>query len=233
MRRIILISTYLLSITGCGSYDLVKPNLIDNSFTSHTINEITIMPLMDARGLDTKIDRTSGNPIVISTNAIRSDKIQSQYIKEKIPYSISTYLISERGYDVNYSKDYGRIALKPGQLINLSTDTIKQLNPDDARYTMLIVLLDADSGLFANIIPVLGGVGFGTGGKAVMVAYLFDTKTGTILWRHTAEGAFFLGTVIGLFLPNDAATEEAIRNSCYKLIRAFPPKGAKVLKYNN
>jgi len=236
MHRIIFIFISIAYLASCGSYDLVKPKHIDKSFTTHNIENIMIMPLLDARGYESKIDKVSGNPVFVRINLIGSDQSNSEYIKEKVPYSISTYLISERGYDVDYSENYGQINLTPNDLTKFDEMTIKKMNPDNSRYTMLLVLIDSGSGLATNISAPLQMFALGASSDAVVAAYLFDTHKGKVLWRHTVKGGGFLGTIVGVtagLFMSDALQEQAIRDACYKLVRAFPKKGSKNIKFND
>lgn len=184
--------------------------LVESEFFSSNINEITILPVIDIRKskkAELDIDFTADFQKIIRA------KISGEII------TIKEYKVNNPDSDeVNYSK-----------VINHSSEWIKNLGPNDARYVLIVVF----SGATANSSVVADKIS-----SASLSGYFFDKKIGKLLWKDLyvsddESGGFgLLWGLKGAITPDFGVMFKAITRAVAGLMKSFPVNGASIESYN-
>ena len=154
------------------------------------IDKITLLPAIDAR-IDTSIE-------VDMNGQIRERGLDK---------------LEDKGYQCTLSENTGDAKLITEELLKSGDSSwIKQLGPADARWPMVLMLIDVSS-----------NISFGSSGNAEVEGFLFDKDTGKIVWRDKGIGKVGQGGLLGLVLSSDM-DEEAIGEAMKNLMLSFPEK---------
>jgi hypothetical protein len=165
-----------------------KAIFLDPNFNQSTIDKITLLPAIDAR-----IDAS------IKVN------IQKQIRGEGMDQ------LKDKGFLITLSDTIGNVGQITEDLLKSGdSQWIKKLGPPQARWTMVLMLLD----LSARRMP--GGIGI-----AEVAGFLFDKEKGIIVWRDKGI-CNRVQSVFGMLIWEGAsdATDAAIRD----LMSTFPTR---------
>jgi hypothetical protein len=132
-------------------------------------------------------------------------------------HPVAARWLKERGYESTLIADRTVVAslqnLPTRDALDAAIPQFKPALPD--RWVMILCLLDSYSKLR-----------FGSSGNAEMMAYLLDTKTGAVVWRHYAVGQDGQGGFVGMVLT-PVMERNAIQLAVVELIKRFPRKPAR------
>jgi len=141
-------------VAGCAA-PLKQAIYLDSGFQPQVINQIILLPAIDAR-IDRKIEVN----------------IQKQ-IREA-----GMEILNNNGYQVSLSDNIGGVTqIIEDDLKFGDPKWIKQLGPSEARYVMVLMLVDVATKLT-----------FGSTGNAEVAGFLYNKEAGTIVWRDKGIG---------------------------------------------
>jgi hypothetical protein len=186
-----LISLLCICVAGCAPSKTAI--YLDPSYPELGIDVITLLPAIDAR-----VDTTEEVNVQEQIREKGKDKLEG------------------KGYEVTLSDITGNAGQITEDLLKSGdSQWIERLGPPEARWTMVLMLVDVSTKLT-----------FGSTGNAEVVGYLFDREKGTIVWRDKGIGKVGQGGLLGMVLKG-AMDEEAISEAMNDLMSSFPKRQSR------
>lgn len=177
-----------------ASYKFPK-NLLTEPELFNTINKITILPVID--------ERKEKFIFYIKTD-----------LNDILRATMSGGLITLNGYKVNNPESYGlHKTVISSDLLNPSKEWVRKLGPEESTHCLLLVFFDTQS------ISTTGSMG-----NAAVGAYLFDKKSGKLVWRYLIGSETWEGWIMA---PDTDyfIVIMAIRNAVLKFMKWLPKNG--------
>jgi hypothetical protein len=184
-----LFGVLILLVAGCAA-PLKQGIYLDPGFEPTAIDEITLLPAQDLR-----IDRA------IEVNMEKQIRVYGMKMLKK------------KGYRVRLDDNIGDVAeITEDDLKSGDPKWISRLGPPDARWVMVLTLIDVTT-KFA----------FGSTGNAELTGFLFDKESATIAWWDKGIGRAGQGGCIGCLLKFNM-DEQAIGIAVYNLFASIPKR---------
>lgn len=161
---------------------------LDAEFKAPEISEITLLPTLDLR-----VDRDVN---VDTQKAIREDGMSR---------------LKKKGYQVVLHDNLGGMAeITEYDLKSGDPNWIKRLGPSEARWVMVLVLVDVKTKLT-----------FGSTGNAEVAGFLYDKERGVIVWRDKGIGQVGQGGLVGMMMKG-MMDDQAISAAMFNLLSSIP-----------
>jgi len=163
----LLLVLFVLILSAC--IPTAAPLFLDPGFNTMNITEITVLPVADIRGVESKA------------------KKELPKLDKWSHYGLRTaFRLSKSKYNLTYLKDRSLVEnITEDDLTDTDPDWIKNLGPSETRWVMLPVLNS-----FGQKIDITNKV------TVEISAYLFDKATGNKIWFHKNVSKYSTG--IGL-----------------------------------
>lgn len=169
----------------------IKPKLpiyLEAGFNAQAVGPILMLPPVDAR-IDKKIE-------------VNFDK----QLRDE-----ATKLVAKKGYQIAASPTTdGPADITEDELRTADGEWIKRLGPPEARWVMIVSLIDVTTNLT-----------FGSTGNAEVEGFLYDKEQGTLVWRDKGIGQVGQGGLLGMALIS-MMDDEAISCALSKLFESLP-----------
>jgi hypothetical protein len=183
----------LLALTPACAVPMKQAIHLEPSFQPVSVAEIRVLPVVDAR----------------------VDKQQKTDI-EKHVRGAALKNLQKKGYKALTTNELGPAgAIDEEQLKASDAAWIKQLGPAEARFVMVLAVLDIKTRLT-----------FGSTGNAEVTGVLYDKDAGVALWRDKGIGQAGQGGLAGM-LVKGAMDETAVGAAMYNLLSSLPAKIVK------
>lgn len=172
----------LFLLEGCA---VTQPAFYRASeFKPESIGQITLLPAVDAR----------------------IDKQVAAHLEEPLRQKAAT-ILKRKGYPVVLSDSRESAALTGDSLRAADPALIKRLGPPDARWIMVLALIDL------NVV--------GSNDKVEVAGFLYDKEKGLLLWRDSTiclvgDGGIFGGLI------NDKKVDLAVSTAVDSLLGSIP-----------
>jgi hypothetical protein len=180
----------ILFVVGC-IVDTKLPPQLDPRFPRlqpQLISHIVLLPALDAR-----IDKKEK----VDTQAQMCNRGKDK--------------LKEKGYQVSLSDNMGEVTqIAEDDLKSADPQWIKRLGPSDARWVMVLVLVDVSTELT-----------FGSTGNAEVAGFLFDKETGVEVWREKGTCQMGQGGLAGMAMKGLMGSW-AIKEATNNLLLKFP-----------
>ena len=178
----------LVCMIGCGPSK--KAIFLDPNFHQSEIDRITLLPAIDAR-IDTSL--------VVDTHGQIRERVMDH--------------LEGKDYQCTLSESIGDVGQITEDLLKSGDSSwIKRLGPPEARWTMVLMLIDVSSEMSV-----------GSSGNAEVAGFLFDKEKGIILWRDKGIGKAGQSGLAGMFFKGNM-DEQAIREAMEDLMSTFPER---------
>lgn len=180
--------------TGCAGGGLHRQTMyMDSGFQFSAINEITLLPTVD----------------------VRSDKKVEVDIQKQITEPTMENL-KNRGYKVGFSDKIGDIEqISENALKTANPAWIKRLGPPEARWVMVVTLVDVRTKMDLVF-------GSGSTGQAEVAGFLYDKESGKMVWQDKGSAKRGGGGgLLGMAL-NKSITNAAISGAVMDLFASIP-----------
>ena len=123
--------------------------------------------------------------------------------------------LRRRGYRAYASDVTGDVGAITDEDLSVADPAwVERLGPADARWVMVVVLVDVSRELT-----------FGSTGNAEVLAYLFDREQGTLAWRDRGLGQAGQGGLLGMAFIG-TMDESAINRALEDVVTSLPLRGA-------
>jgi hypothetical protein len=180
---------FLLFLTSCMA-PYKPPIFLGPGFEFNSIDKLIILPPVDAR-VEKKVN-------------VNLDK-QLNGAAEKI--------LRKKGYRTELSTTVGEVgAVTEEDLKDAKPEWIKRLGPAEARWVMVLVLVDVATKLT-----------FGSTGNAEISGYMFDKEAGQMVWKDKGIGQAGQGGLAGMLMKG-MMDEEAIGNAIASITASIPAR---------
>ncbi|MCQ8183687.1 hypothetical protein NP603_21450 [Methylomonas sp. SURF-1] len=172
----------LFLLEGCA---VTQPAFYRASeFKPESIGQITLLPAVDAR----------------------IDKQVAAYLEEPLREKAAT-ILKRKGYPVILSDSRESSTLTNDSLRAADPALIKRLGPPDARWIMVLALIDL------NVV--------GSQDKVEVAGFLYDKEKGLLLWRDSVICLVGDGGVFGVLI-NDKRVDLAVSTAVDSLLGSIP-----------
>jgi len=179
---LIMLVGVLFLLEGCA---VTQPAFYRASeFKPESIGQITLLPAVDAR----------------------IDKQVAAHLEEPLRQKAAT-ILKRKGYSVILSDSRESTALTNDSLRAADPALIKRLGPPDARWIMVLALIDL------NVV--------GNTDKVEVSGFFYDKEKGTLLWRDSAICLVGRGGIFGM-LVNGGRGNIAISDTVNTLLTSIP-----------
>jgi hypothetical protein len=180
-------------LTGRASGATKHAIYLDPSFEAPVVAEIKVLPMVDAR----------------------ADKSQvSDFEKHVRQKAIKA--LQKKAYVVGATETVGDVGeIVEEDLRAPDAAWVKKLGPSDARWVLLLMLLDLKT-----------KVVFGSTGNAEIAGVLCDKEAGTIVWRDKGIGRAGQGGLIGMAMKG-SMDESALDAAVSNLLASVPSRKEK------
>jgi hypothetical protein len=174
-------------VAGC-TVPLKPAIYLAPGFQPPALNEIKLLPALD----------------------VRIDKNVEVNVQGKIREA-GKKILESKGYRVSLSENIGDVVqIMEDDLKAGDSKWIKRLGPPEARWVMVLVLVDVTTKLT-----------FGSTGNAEVSGFLYNKESGTIAWRDKGIGRAGQGGLIGMAMKGMMAGE-AISGAISNLLASIP-----------
>ena len=151
-----------------------------------------------------------GEIVILYPVDLRIDK-KIKVNLEKQLQNKSAKILSKRGYQITNSVNMEMVEeITDIDLKDAKPEWIKELGPEDARWVMVICLVDVTTKLT-----------FGSTGNAEITGFLYDKENGQMIWRDKGIGQVGQGGLAGMLMKG-SMDESAINNALYNLLASIP-----------
>jgi len=145
----------------------------------------------------------------------RIDKSTEVDLNEQLR-TASANILTDKGYVTVLSESSNPgPAVTSDDLAEPDAAWVRELGAPGERWMMMVSLVDVTSSM----------VFFGSTGNAQVVAYLYDKKDGTLVWRDKGAAQVGQGGLIGMALK-DSMDEAAINEALGRLFASIPDRTA-------
>lgn len=169
---------------------LKPPIFLSPGFEFTSIDRIVVLPAVDLR-VEKKINVNLDKQITGAT--------------EKI--------IRNKGYRTSLGNTMGEVgAVIEEDLKDAKPEWVKRLGPPDARWVMVVCLIDVATTLT-----------FGSTGNAEVSGYMYDKETGVMVWKDKGIGQAGQGGLAGMLMKG-LMDEEAIGSAMGNLLASVPKR---------
>ena len=184
----------LIFMTGCISAQ--KPMYLAPSFKLFDIQTITILPVLDSRA-------KGGTEI-------------EQFELQEVVNPIVEADLKKKGYDIEYSNEFGGDqCLATDDSMNLATECIRSLGPQNSTWVLVIFLEDFQR-----------RKAFGSGVTVRMSGVLLDKSQGLALWRDQTHAGRGRGGLVGMAM--DGLLDKEVMQECTRnLFSSLPPSKSR------
>jgi len=188
MPSIICACAAVLGAAGCAAPK--KAIYASPQFTPAAVAQVAVLPIVDSR--------------VGKAEPIELQKDVGGYLRSRL---------EDRGYTVQFASTFGDVGtVSDVDLQSPDAAWIRRLGPPDARYVLVVMLMDLKSTLT-----------FGSTGNAEVSGYLFDRADGVMLWHDKGIGQVGQGGLLGMAFKGGMASD-ALRVAVADMVSSLPER---------